>query len=82
MIDKYRRDFMSTKEMAYSIFNQLNEEQLKGFIAMFEKFYPVHENETSEKIMAFEELEKLRRPIQNLDEEDELNKWRMEKYEV
>lgn len=60
---------MSTKEMAYSIFNQLNEEQLKGFIAMFERFYPIKENKTNEKSKAFEELEKLRRPISNLDEE-------------
>lgn len=73
---------MSTKEMAYSIFNQLNEDQLKGFIAMFERFYPVQETKANEKVMAFEELEKLRRPISNLDEEDELDKWRMEKYEV
>ncbi|MBO5104190.1 MAG: hypothetical protein J6B74_03910 [Ruminococcus sp.] len=73
---------MSTREMAYNIFNQLNEEQLKGFIAMFERFYPVQENKTNEKITAFEELEKLHRTISDIDEENELNEWRTEKYKI
>ena len=34
---------MSTQELAYSIFSRLNEEQLKGFIAMFKGMYPVDE---------------------------------------
>ena len=31
---------MSTREIAYGIFNQLNENQLEGFIQMFGEFFP------------------------------------------
>lgn len=51
---------MSTKELAYSIFSRLNEEQLKGFIAMFKEIYPVDENSGQSKKDAFEKLQNLR----------------------
>lgn len=54
---------MSAKEITYTIFNQLSEDQLKGFII-------------------FEELEKLHRPILDIDEENELDEWRTEKYKI
>ena len=31
---------MSTKEMAYSIIDQLGEEELQGFITLFRRLYP------------------------------------------
>lgn len=42
---------MSTKEMAYSILEQLTEEQLIGFVLLFVKYYP--------EIISSEEYKKL-----------------------
>ena len=39
-----RTDFMSTKEIAYNIIEQLSEEQLKGFIALFQGVYPTKDD--------------------------------------
>lgn len=55
---------MSTREMALSIFNQLNEKQLEGFIAMYNGIFSA-QSETSdnneyaqtERNKAFEEIE-------------------------
>ena len=70
---------MSTRERAYSIFRQLNEEQLKGFIAMFGQFYTIKlkAGEPSEKRRAFEELNQMIRPIPDLDEKKELEEKRV-----
>lgn len=73
--------FMSTREMAYNIIDRLSDEQLKGFIAMFGDFYSVS-NEKDEKASAFEELEKLHRPISNINEGKELSDWRTKKYDI
>ena len=81
---------MSTREIAYNIFQQLTEEELKGFIALFQRIYSVN-NETSPDIdaesdemekrhAAFMRMEKLRRPIPDLDEKKELAEYREEKY--
>lgn len=71
---------MSTKELAYSIFSRLNEEQLKGFIAMFKGMYPVDEDNAPNKNDAFEKLQSLRRTIPDLDEEKELDEYRSARY--
>lgn len=52
---------MSTREIAYSIFEQLSEEQLKGFIALFKGVYPSKSeaNDMEKRTAAFERLEKM-----------------------
>ena len=71
---------MSTKEIAYSIVEQLSEEELLGFIALFRKAYPPKKDGTTEKQRAFEELSSMIRPIPDLDDEKELAEHREEKY--
>ncbi len=92
---------MSTKEIAYSIFEQLDEDELEGFIALFHKLHPPKTQENSEKRSpkntafreitsptenmeerraAFERIEKLRRPIPDLDEKKELAEYREERF--
>ena len=73
---------MSTKEMAYSIFEQLTEEELQGFVALFRRVHPpkTDEDDIAERRAIFEELEKMRRPIPDLDEKKELAEYREEKY--
>lgn len=73
---------MNTREIAYSIFEQLNEEQLKGFIFMFKQFYPIstEEKEMTEKEKALQQLESMLHEIPDLDEKKELAKYREEKY--
>ena len=71
---------MSTKELAYSIFSRLSEEQLKGFIAMFQEMYPVDDCNQAQRDEAFEKLQNLRRTIPDLDEKKELEAYRTERY--
>ena len=71
---------MNTTELAYNIIEQLDEEQLKGFIALFKDIYPA-QNKEREKKEAFQTLEGLRRHI-DIDEQDELDEWRKEKYKT
>jgi hypothetical protein len=71
---------MSTKEMAYNIFNQLNEEQLEGFIALFGKFYPQTEQKTGED--EFKKLEAMIKPVPDFDYEKELEEWKKEKFGI
>lgn len=86
---------MSTREIAYSIFEQLGEEELKGFIALFSKIYPPKtenignyaefggtSDDIEERKAAFARLDKLRREIPDLDEKKELEEYRKEKYGV
>ena len=73
---------MSTKELAYSIFSRLSEEQLKGFIAMFKGLYPVDEENLQSKTDAFEKLQALRRTIPDLDENKELDEYRSARYGI
>lgn len=63
---------MSTREIAYSIFEQLSENELQGFIALFSKAYPPKNDETTRKYAAFESLKRLCRYIPDLDEQTEL----------
>lgn len=71
---------MSTREMAYSIFSRLNEEQLKGFIAMFRDMYPIPDDDRAEREDAFKKLQGLRRSIPDLDEKKEIDEHRAERY--
>ena len=72
---------MSTREIAYSIIDQFTEEELEKFVAKYRKEPPKSEEEDlRERRKAFEELEKLRRYIPDLDEKKELDEYRMEKY--
>ncbi|MBP0954468.1 MAG: UDP-N-acetylenolpyruvoylglucosamine reductase [Oscillospiraceae bacterium] len=73
---------MSTREIALDIFNRLNERQLKGFIALFSPNEELYEKDSdmAERRAAFARMEKLRRPMPELDEKKELAEYREEKY--
>lgn len=73
---------MSNRDLAIRIVDKMSEEQLIGFISMFEQFYHVKTgaDKTTEKNRAFEKLEKMIRPVPNLDEEKELADYRDERY--
>ena len=73
---------MSTREIALDIFNRLNERQLKGFIALFSPNEGLYEKDSdmAERRAAFARMEKLRRPMPELDEKKELAEYREEKY--
>lgn len=80
---------MSTKEMAYSIIDQLGEEELQCFITLFRRLYPPKENlengkqehdEMAERRAAFERMKNACRYIPDLDEKQELAAYREEKY--
>ena len=75
---------MSTRDIAYSIFNQLNEQQLEGFINMFSRFFPTTENTSTDKsdsrLAAFAELDAMTKKVNDLDYEKELEEYRKEKY--
>jgi len=73
---------MSTKELAYSIFDKLTEDQLKGFIALFGGMFPTDDNDQARRDAAFERLESMRKHIPDLDEKKELAEYREEKYGV
>ena len=73
---------MSTREMAYSIFVRLSEEQLKGFIAMFREQYPIADEDQQRRDIAFEKLQALRRDVPEFDEDKELEEYRNERYGV
>ena len=62
---------MSTKEIAFEIFNRLSEKQLQGFIALFSDMYPVDDDDAQKRERAFENLQKLRRNIPDIDEKKE-----------
>lgn len=71
---------MRTREIAYSIFQQLTEEELKEFIALFQRVHPPKTDNVAARRTAFERLEKMRKSIPNLDEKKELTEYREEKY--
>lgn len=71
---------MSTKEIAYSILEQLSEEQLKGFIALFQGVYPTKDDDQAKRDEAFGKLQSMRKRIPDLDEKKELAEYREEKY--
>ena len=75
---------MSTKEMAYSILEQLSEEQLKGFIALFSGVYPNKDDNDAQarRDEAFRNLEALRISVSDFDEKKELDEYRKERFGV
>lgn len=73
---------MSTRDIAYNIINRLSEEQLKGFVAMFRDFYPIDTDDQFKRDRAFENLQNLRRSVQDFDEKKELEEYRKERYGV
>lgn len=69
---------MSTREIAYNIFQQLTEEELTGFVMIFSKLHPQEEEKTTS---AFERLQTMIRPgTHDIDEKKELEQYRKEKY--
>ncbi len=50
---------MSTRELAYSIFDRLTDEQLEGFVLMFRNAVPESENFNAETVKALEETERI-----------------------
>lgn len=74
---------MSTRELAYSIFQQLTDEQLEGFVALFGNLYPTKTDVSSEQKTAFERLQGMIRPgTHDIDEKKELEEYRKEKYGI
>ena len=73
---------MSTKEIAFEIFNRLSEEQLQGFIALFRDMYPVDDDDDQKRETAFENLQKLRRNIPDIDEKKELDEYRTMRFGI
>ncbi len=67
---------MSTRDIAAEILNQLTEEQLKGFIALFHDILPAKDNDSAKREAAFDRLSKMRRHIPDLDEKKELDEYR------
>lgn len=50
---------MSTREMAYSILDQLTESELQGFIALFSRTFQPKDDDIWRRREAFEKMEKL-----------------------
>ena len=73
---------MSTKEIAFEIFNRLSEKQLQGFIALFRDMYPVDDDDDQKRETAFENLQKLRRNIPDIDEKKELDEYRTMRFGI
>ena len=71
---------MSTREMAYSIFEQLTDEELQGFIALFKRLYLLEDDDMKERQAAFGRLEKMCRYVPDFDAKKELEEYRQEKY--
>lgn len=74
---------MSTRELAYSIFEQLTEEELEGFVALFRRVHPPKNDDSAAQARrdeAFRRLEKLRKNIPDFDEKKALAEYREEKY--
>ena len=73
---------MSTKEIAFEIFNRLSEKHLQGFIALFSDMYPVDDDDAQKRERAFENLQKLRRNIPDIDEKKELDEYRTMRFGI
>ena len=73
---------MSTKELAYSIIDQLTEEELEGFVALFRRVHPpeTDSDDQTRRDKAFKMLEGLRKNIPDFDEKKALAEYREEKF--
>lgn len=74
---------MGTRETAHKILDNMNEEQLLGFISLF-KIYntSIEDDDMIEREKAYENLRKKIKPIPNLDYDKELAEYREEKYSI
>ena len=61
---------MSTREIAYGIFNQLNEHQLEGFIQMFGEFFP--NTSSNKKLEAFQKLDSMIEEVHKNDYDNQM----------
>ena len=74
---------MSTRETAYSIFQQLTDDELEGFVLIFSKLHPQKTVDPAESKTAFESLQSMIRPgTHDIDEKKELEQYRKEKYGI
>lgn len=74
---------MSTRELAYNIIQQMTDEQLEGFVALFGNLYPPKTDDRSEQNTAFERLQSMIRPgTHDIDEKKELEEYMKEKYGI
>ena len=74
---------MSTREMAHKILDNMNEEQLVGFISLFKVYnISIEDDDLIERERAYDNLRKKIKPISNLDYDKELAEYRKEKYGV
>ena len=66
---------------AMALIQKMPESQLEALLIIMRSMN-IHDQEIeiSDKHQAFEELERLRRPIPDLDEKVELSNWRKEKF--
>jgi len=71
---------MNTKEQAYRIIDRLDDEQLTGFVSLFSMVLNDIESEQVKRDIAFENLQKLRKNVQNFDDKKALAEYREEKY--
>ncbi|MBR1862639.1 MAG: hypothetical protein IJ806_00945 [Ruminococcus sp.] len=71
---------MSTKEMLYSLIDQMSEAQMKAWLMILgAKSEEVSKNNG---IAAFNRLKEMIRPVPELDYDKELEEWREEKFGV
>ena len=73
---------MSTKEIAYSIIEQLTEEELEGFVTLFSRVHrpQTDSDDQARRDEAFKTLESLRKNIPDFDEKKALAEYREEKF--
>lgn len=72
---------MTTRERAYDIFSRMDEKQLEGFVSMFGSYYPeIRDDGLEKRTRAFHEINRLTRPVENLDYDKELAEYRDERY--
>lgn len=74
---------MSSREMAHRILDNMNEEQIIGFITLFgeDNSTDISHGE-SDKEKDYQELCGMIKSIQDLDYDEELKSYREEKYDV
>lgn len=76
---------MSTRDIAYSIFNRLSEKQLEGFIALFSDASSIKssndfsESDIKKGMTAFNRLQRMIKEIPDLDYDKEISEYREEK---
>lgn len=71
---------MSTRDIAHNIINNLSEEQLKGFIALFNGLNIDVDSSSDSRNEAFDKLMALRHSAPDFDEEKEYNDYLDERY--